>query len=67
MSDKDSRWAKSAKGNLWRHVNEKLLIVGTSRYGIWARCDGTFLKGTYSSLEDAQREAEAVAKFGGAA
>ena len=46
--DHDTDWATSSKGNLWRRIDGKLLIVGQNKTGgFWARVGNEFLKGKY--------------------
>lgn len=56
----DTEWKLSAKGNHWRRVSGKLLVVGKrksdGRY--WAMHGGTFLSGSYEYLSDAKRAVE---------
>lgn len=40
----DTDWATSARGNDWRRVNGKVLVVGKKKSGgYWAMVDGQFL------------------------
>lgn len=56
----DTTWATSAKGNQWRRLNKKVLVVGQFKDNdfYWAMRDGEFLKGRFESIEDAQFAAE---------
>lgn len=46
--DHDTDWATSSKGNQWRRINGKLLIVGKNKSGgFWARAGDDFVKGTF--------------------
>lgn len=56
----DTDWAVSAKGNYWRRLNKKVLVVGQFKDNnyYWAMRDGEFLKGRFESIEDAQFAAE---------
>lgn len=59
-STQDTSWAISAKGNHWRRLDGKVLVVGqfkTSDY-YWAMLDGEFLKGKFRTIEQAQFAAE---------
>jgi hypothetical protein len=59
-STQDTSWAISAKGNHWRRLDGKALVVGqfkTSDY-YWAMRDGEFLKGKFRTIEQAQFAAE---------
>jgi len=49
--DHDTEWATSAKGNEWRGIDGKVLVVGYSRTAgkYWAMCDGDFAEGTFST------------------
>jgi hypothetical protein len=56
----DTNWTISAKGNCWRRLNKKVLVVGQFKDNdyYWAMRDGEFLKGRFESIEDAQIAAE---------
>ena len=55
----DTDWATSAKGNTWRRINGVTLIVGKRKDGgWWARCGNDFLKGSFSSKQEAMCAAE---------
>ncbi len=56
----DTTWATSAKGNRWRRLNKKVLVVGQFKDNdlFWAMRDGEFLKGRFDSIKDAQYAAE---------
>ena len=63
ISNRDTDWDLSAKGNWWRRENGTPLIVGMSKYGrIWARVGDDFLEGHYDSLEEAKAACEKEAK-----
>lgn len=48
FSNKDTEWGISSKGNQWRRINGKLLIVGRNKSGgFWARAGDDFVKGTF--------------------
>jgi hypothetical protein len=53
-------WRLSAKGNFWRRLNGKALVVGrnkaTGQY--WAMADGRFADESFELLTQAQRAAE---------
>lgn len=50
FSNHDTDWASSSKGNQWRRINGKLLIVGRNKYGgFWARVEADFVKGKFST------------------
>jgi hypothetical protein len=51
-------WALSSKGNQWRRLHGRLLVVGESKFGIWARVGNYFVKGPFDDLDDAMRAAE---------
>ena len=57
----DTEWRMSAKGNWWRQMNGKNIVVGRKRYedAYWVLVDGSFLDGEHETLQDAQRSAEA--------
>lgn len=56
----DTSWAVSAKGNYWRRLDKKVLVVGQFKDNdyYWAMRDQEFLKGRFNSIEDAQYAAE---------
>ncbi len=56
----DTNWAISAKGNCWRRLDKKVLVVGQFKDNdyYWAMRDQEFLKGRFNSIEDAQYAAE---------
>jgi hypothetical protein len=57
----DTNWAISEKGNNWRRLDGKVLVVGrfkTNDY-YWAMRDGEFLKGKFRTIHQAQSAAEA--------
>jgi hypothetical protein len=59
----DTTWATSAKGNEWRRLNEKVLVVGRKKDGnFWAMADGNFAKGSFSKKAAAKAAAEAEIK-----
>jgi hypothetical protein len=61
-SMEDTDWALSLKGNQWRRVAGKLVVVGTrdqKRY--WARVGDDFLRGNYYSITEAKQAAECAA------
>ena len=66
--DHDTDWATSAKGNEWRRIEGKVLVVGrnktTGKY--WAMCDGDFAEDSFTSMDAAMEAAERMfdAKFG---
>lgn len=48
FSIQDTEWATSSKGNQWRRINGKLLIVGRNKNGgFWARVEDDFVKGKF--------------------
>jgi len=57
----DTDWAISAKGNDWRRLNGKLLVVGKNKTGgYWAMVNGDFLPEKFpkkSAAMDAARVA----------
>jgi hypothetical protein len=56
----NTNWALSAKGNHWRRLDGKVLVVGQSKASgdYWARQDGEYLKGKFRTKEQAQHAAE---------
>ena len=59
MSDTfDTDWTRSNKGNQWRRLHGRLLVVGESKFGIWARVADTFVKGRFSDTAAAKIAAE---------
>lgn len=63
-SDHDTDWATSAKGNEWRRIDGKLLVVGyrhaTGKF--WAMSDGVFAKGAFDTMKEAMDAAERLFK-----
>ncbi len=61
-STENTNWAISAKGNYWRRLDGKVLVVGQSKASgdYWARQDGEYLKGKFRTKEQAQHAAETV-------
>ena len=58
----NTEWQLSAKGNKWRKLNDKMLIVGGSdAKGYWGRVDETYLKGRFLSLAEAMTAVEEAA------
>ena len=60
FNTRNADWTLSAKGNQWRRLDGKLLVVGQSKASgdYWARQDGEYLKGKFRSKEQAQQAAE---------
>jgi hypothetical protein len=59
MFDNDNtNWRLSGKGNHWRKMHGRLLVVGESDFGIWARVSGDYIEGPFENLKDAMRAAE---------
>ena len=61
-STQDTSWTISEKGNNWRRLDGKVLVVGqfkTNDY-YWAMRDGEFLKEKFQTLELAQQAAENI-------
>ena len=54
----DTGWTLSNKGNQWRRLHGRLLVVGQSKFGIWARVADTFVKGRFDDIDDAMHAAE---------
>ena len=59
----DTGWTLSNKGNQWRRLHARLLVVGQSKYGFWARVADTFVKGRFDDIDDAMRAAELKANL----
>ena len=59
-STHDTEWAKSAKGNLWRRMDDVLLVVGNRKSDgqFWVRTGEDFLKGTFPTEAEAKSAAE---------
>ena len=56
---RDTEWATSAKGNIWKRTNGIALIVGKRKDGRWwARRGDDFIKGSFSTKEEAKNAAE---------
>ncbi len=60
FNTQNTNWALSAKGNHWRSLDGKVLVVGQSKANgdYWARQDGEYLKGKFRTKEQAQHAAE---------
>ncbi len=44
----DTQWSTSQKGNEWRRIDGKVLVVGRRKDGrYWAMVDSEFLKGSF--------------------
>jgi hypothetical protein len=44
----DTDWSTSQKGNEWRRIDGKVLVVGRKKDGrYWAMVDGEFLEGSF--------------------
>ena len=57
--ERDTDWKLSTKGNWWRRMNGKVLVVGQGREGgYWVMVDGHFLEEHFPYLEPAQSAAE---------
>ena len=55
----DTSWSTSAKGNEWRRLNGKVLVVGQKKNGTyWAMFNGDFIEGEFESELIAKRTAE---------
>ena len=55
----DTTWATSAKGNEWRRISEKVLVVGRKKSGTyWAMFNGDFIDGEFDSESSAKKVAE---------
>jgi len=54
----DTDWALSNKGNQWRRLHGRLLVVGQSKHGFWARVGDSFVKGRFSDTAGAKSAAE---------
>lgn len=56
---RDTEWATSAKGNIWKRTNGIALIVGKRKDGRWwARRGEDFIKGSFSTKQEAKFAAE---------
>lgn len=56
---RDTEWATSAKGNIWKRTNGIALIVGQRKDGRWwARRGDDFIKGSFPSKQEAKFAAE---------
>ena len=57
----DTDWDMSAKGNYWRRVGGKILVVGLNKLAAryWVMVDRQFAKGSYTRVREAQKAAEA--------
>jgi hypothetical protein len=59
FKDRDTDWARSAKGNQWKRQNGKVLVVGQKKDGsYWALIGSDFVKGSFQSEFDAKIAAE---------
>ena len=55
----DTEWATSAKRNVWRRLNEKILVVGRKKGGAyWAMFNGEFIEGEFETESIAKKAAE---------
>jgi hypothetical protein len=46
--NQDTNWSTSSKGNQWRRINGKLLVVGRNKNGgFWVRVGDDFVKGKF--------------------
>lgn len=55
----DTDWALSEKGNWWRRINGKVLVVGCrADGGYWAMVSGNFMEGSFESQDQAMHAAE---------
>jgi hypothetical protein len=61
-STQDTSWTISAKGNHWRRLDGKVLVVGEYKDSdnYWAMRDGEFFKDKFETLQLAQQAAEKV-------
>lgn len=56
---RDTEWATSAKGNTWKRTSGIALIVGKRKDGRWwARRGDDFIKGSFSTKQEAMNAAE---------
>ena len=65
-SNEDTDWALSFKGNYWKRLSGKVLVVGQKNNGeYWAMYDGDYVKGSFSSEQKAKTalEESCVATF----
>jgi len=66
MSDtNDTVWTVSKKGNQWRMLHGRLLVVGQSCQGFWARVGDRFVSGLapFNDIDEAMWAAECSAGF----
>jgi len=56
FNTENTNWTLSSKGNHWRKLDGKVLVVGQSKTSgdYWARQDGEYLKGKFRTKEQAQ-------------
>jgi len=61
----DTDWAISNKGNQWRLLHGRVLVVGQSCKGVWARVGNTFISGRvpFADIDEAMWAAECSAGF----
>jgi len=61
-STQDTSWTISAKGNHWRRLDGKVLVVGEYKDSdnYWSMRDGEFLKDKFQTLQLAKQAAEKV-------
>ena len=58
-SQRETNWKLSAKGNWWRRMTGKILVVGQGEDdSCWAMVEGRFLEDHFDSIEQAQSAAE---------
>jgi hypothetical protein len=61
----DTDWAISKKGNQWRLLHSRVLVVGQTSRGVWARVGDTFVSGLvpFTDIDEAMWAAECSAGF----
>ena len=61
----DTDWADSKKGNQWRMLHGRVLVVGQSCKGVWARVGNAFISGLapFTDIDEAMWAAECSAGF----
>ncbi len=61
FNDLDTQWSESSKGNFWRRRDGEVLVVGKSKTTgkFWARNGDGFVPGSFATLDEAKRAAEA--------
>jgi hypothetical protein len=47
-------WMLSAKGNQYTKIDDRLCVIGKSKYGWWVLVEDQFLEGNFGTEEDAK-------------